>query len=727
MTGMKKIYIILFMLVMEQSTLGQSFNPNWADRFQEVLDSVRISDSITGAAAAVFTPGEGIWSGISGNSMPGVPLTQGMRFGIASNTKLFIAVTLLKLQEQNVLSLDDHLCQWIPSFPNVDSNITIRQLLSHQSGIFNFSNNVLMQDSVLADTAHFWTLDEVMEYVLAPDFEPGAGWRYSNTNYIIAGMIIEEASGMPWVQKVHETIFDPLGMDSTFVGAFENAGDSIACFQYFGNTGPWYTYPVTSFFSSAGPAGAIFSTPGEMVQWYHALFQGEILSGSSLQQLLDYDVASFYGLAVIVDADESLRYPWYQHTGWGFTYMSMAVFDLKTQSSFFFITNTQIDDFFACIHPLMKVLYNEYPQKPDDAAITHMLNPQDHVCTGTVIPQVMLRNCAGSPLTSVTISCQLDGGTPSVYPWTGSLSPGDTVLVTLDSIDPANGSHILTVYSSDPNNAPDGYPYNDTLSVHFVSNLQPAASFPFFEDFEDPGFPPDEWISEPDLFTQWGRTALVAYSGDACAVKNNYWDLHSNARYNMDLPLIDLSGINNGTLSFHYAYAPCSPVLSDTLGVFISADCGSTWDTLFYSGGYQLGTAPWTSVPFFPKASQWDNLEISLAGYSGGVLIRFQNVCGFGNNLFLDDIQVGWPVGSQDLANRSGNLKIYPNPATTVITAESGSCGTLAVFTLNGQEILQKELNGQITTIDISTLPPGIYVVKVVGNKGVQVGKFIKQ
>lgn len=79
---------------------------------------------------------------------------------------------------------------------------------------------------MMNDTSHFWTPQEILPYVGAPYFAPGHGYSYSNTDYLLAGMIIEAATGVNWVQKLHDFIFNPLTMDSTFVGAL-NPGDTI--------------------------------------------------------------------------------------------------------------------------------------------------------------------------------------------------------------------------------------------------------------------------------------------------------------------------------------------------------------------------------------------------------------------------------------------------------------------------------------------------------------------
>ena len=152
--------------------------------------------------------------------------------------------------------LDDHLYQWLPSFQYVDSTTTIRQLLTHQSGIWDYWNDSpSIFDSIWADTSRFWTTEEIIGSIRAPHFAPGNGYRYSNTNYVLAGMIIEAATGQTWVQKLHDFIFDPVELDSTFVGAFEPRNGPVAAEwdAYFGHL--ITNSPMTAEYSQANACG----------------------------------------------------------------------------------------------------------------------------------------------------------------------------------------------------------------------------------------------------------------------------------------------------------------------------------------------------------------------------------------------------------------------------------------------------------------------------------------
>ena len=142
---------------------------------------------------------------------PKTPATPDMRYSIGSISKQFTATAILLLQEQGKLSLDDKVAKFIPNLTRANE-VTIRQLLSHTSGY---------QD--------YWPQDYVMPMMLKPvtaqkildgwarnplDFEPGTKWQYSNTNYVIAGVIVEKVSGMPLLQFLSQKVFTPLGMKS---------------------------------------------------------------------------------------------------------------------------------------------------------------------------------------------------------------------------------------------------------------------------------------------------------------------------------------------------------------------------------------------------------------------------------------------------------------------------------------------------------------------------------
>src|SRR5437870_3717925 len=167
------------------------------------------------ASIAVVKDGKIAYVHAYGNAQIDPPrlATTDMRYSIGSISKQFTAAAIMMLQEEGKLSLDDKIVRWLPELTRA-RDVTIRQLLSMTSGY---------QD--------FWPQDYVMPMMLNPvtpaeiakgwaqiplDFEPGSKWQYSNTNYVLAGMIVERVAGMPLIEFLHKRIFDPLGMTSVF-------------------------------------------------------------------------------------------------------------------------------------------------------------------------------------------------------------------------------------------------------------------------------------------------------------------------------------------------------------------------------------------------------------------------------------------------------------------------------------------------------------------------------
>ena len=134
-----------------------------------------------------------------------------MQYSIGSISKQFTAAAILMLQEQGKLTLDDPVSKWMPGLTRADQ-VTIRELLSHTSGYQDYWPQDYVMPMMLKPTTAQQIIDTWAKKPL--DFDPGTKYQYSNTNYVIAGLIVEKASGMPMLQLLHQRIFDPLGMKS---------------------------------------------------------------------------------------------------------------------------------------------------------------------------------------------------------------------------------------------------------------------------------------------------------------------------------------------------------------------------------------------------------------------------------------------------------------------------------------------------------------------------------
>ena len=139
-----------------------------------------------------------------------------MLFGMGSDTKTYTATLILKLQEAGLLSLDDTIGKWIHNRPNINGQIRVRQLLNHTSGLFNYLQHPSWASSTYANLNRVWQPEEILPFVLAPDFAPGTGWNYSNTNYLVAGLIIKAVLNQPAYVTLRSRILAPQGLNNIF-------------------------------------------------------------------------------------------------------------------------------------------------------------------------------------------------------------------------------------------------------------------------------------------------------------------------------------------------------------------------------------------------------------------------------------------------------------------------------------------------------------------------------
>ncbi len=293
----KSAVVLLFGVTIFGNVNAQNFNANLAAKLQQTLDTQLAAFPDTkGVSASVYYPGQGIWKGTSGISYAGHPITSDMEFGIASNTKLFTAVAVMKLVENNILNLSDQLHEWLPKYNNVDSSVTIRQLLNHTSGIADVFTNASMA-FIAANPAHQFTTAEVMAYVGPKLFNKGTGYGYSNTNYVLAGMIIESATGQSVSTIIRDSILTPLQLDSTFYDGQETVLGTIAH--------PWQNgvdginISRTALNTLGRSSGSMYSTAGEMAQWYQALLSGQVVSANSLTEITTFLSPGNYGFAFL--------------------------------------------------------------------------------------------------------------------------------------------------------------------------------------------------------------------------------------------------------------------------------------------------------------------------------------------------------------------------------------------------------------------------------------------
>jgi D-alanyl-D-alanine carboxypeptidase len=222
-------------------------------------------------------------------------MTPEMVLGIGSNTKTCTAITLLRLQEQGLVDLDAPIGKWFPQKPNIDGAITIRQLLNHTSGLGDYSLQPY-RDSTLANLARVWTPLELLSFIPEKQFDAGTSWSYCNTNYLLAGIIAQEVTGLSLYQLYRRELFNPLALDSARLYPDEQIVGELA-HRWMGGRDA-FANPMNGEWSGAWAAGAVIATAAEMAQLYDALFSGRILNAASMAQLTRFVGPNDYGLGI---------------------------------------------------------------------------------------------------------------------------------------------------------------------------------------------------------------------------------------------------------------------------------------------------------------------------------------------------------------------------------------------------------------------------------------------
>ena len=224
-------------------------------------------------------------------------------FQLGSITKQFTSTVILKLQEEKKLSVSDKLSKYFPGYPKGDS-ITIQQLLTHTSGIFNYTNNEeFMKNEMTKPATRERMLALFKDKPL--DFSPGTGWNYSNSGYLLLGYIIEDVTKKTYEQAVRKYIFTPLQMTHSGFDFTDLKSNKKATGYFNLNEKDNAVAPIVDS-SVSFSAGAIYSTTGDLYLWHKALQKNMILSKEQ-QDMAYTPVKNNYGYGWGIDSIDGRR------------------------------------------------------------------------------------------------------------------------------------------------------------------------------------------------------------------------------------------------------------------------------------------------------------------------------------------------------------------------------------------------------------------------------------
>lgn len=253
-----------------------------AAKFQAILDDMAAEGAMT---ATVMSP-DGTWSGAAGTADGVRDMRVDDQFFIASITKSFVAAQIMQMVEAGELTLDDFAADHLPADLDFDANqATIRQLLSQRSGIPDYFP--LIWDNLSNDRLHRWTTAEVLD-VAGEERSPSGTFQYTDTNYVLLGLIIEELRGRPIAQVLRDGALAVEGIPRLVYQPDEKPtepmampnGESTAALEL----GDGYLPSVASV-TAGGPAAAIASDSPSLANWWRAFCAGEIVSQASLTEM----------------------------------------------------------------------------------------------------------------------------------------------------------------------------------------------------------------------------------------------------------------------------------------------------------------------------------------------------------------------------------------------------------------------------------------------------------
>jgi CubicO group peptidase (beta-lactamase class C family) len=305
--------VIVFSLLLAcaaSSALAQTvdtISPDLRSRIDRIATQVLAETGVPSASVAVVQHGKLVYTHAYGNarlatdSSPAIPATPDTRYSIGSISKQFTAAAILMLQEQGKLSLDDPVGKYIPGLTR-GNEVTIRQILSHTSGYQDFWPEDYVMTPLLKPATAQYILDTWAKKPL--DFEPGTQWQYSNTNYVIAGCIVEVVSGQPLFDFLSQRIFRPLGMKSVWNSDEDPPTSADAAAYYRHALGPLRQAPEAGH-GWMFAAGELAMTAHDLALWDESLIAQSLLKPESYKEMftevkLKNGKGTQYGLGVEV-------------------------------------------------------------------------------------------------------------------------------------------------------------------------------------------------------------------------------------------------------------------------------------------------------------------------------------------------------------------------------------------------------------------------------------------
>ena len=285
-------------------------DPALAPHLQRLLDDWLAETGAPGGALAIrLADGRtAVVANGQTDESGGDPVDPAHRFRIGSITKTYVATLILQLAEEGRLDLDERLFAYLPYVSHA-RQVSVRQLLGHTSGVADFGSLPAYRERLLENPGREWTADDVLELIgdRPLDFEPGTRWAYSNTNYVLLGLLAEVVGGSSLAELLRTRILEPLRLTSTYLEGLEEA-PRMAVSGHFDIDGDGRSenvrlIPYTALVTSGAAAGGLSASALDVLDFADALMSGRLVGRDSLGRMMEVspesEAVAGYGLGLM--------------------------------------------------------------------------------------------------------------------------------------------------------------------------------------------------------------------------------------------------------------------------------------------------------------------------------------------------------------------------------------------------------------------------------------------
>lgn len=370
-------------------------------------------------------------------------------------------------------------------------------------------------------------------------------------------------------------------------------------------------------------------------------------------------------------------------------------------------------------------------------------------CDYSYTPAIEFTNNDAAAVTDVVVEYAINGGAAVQETYSGNLAQGQSTTITFPAATLASGTSVVSYTVVSVNGAQNWQsPSAVTIADEVYNKLNATGvAAPVMEGMENAVMNGGYSTNIPTAIFDGGGLAenvfgildgptfnygaIGGFAASDRSIRFRFFSIPAGDEMSVVMQKVNLGA--NSQLTFSHAYRQYGAE-NDKLEIFVSTDCGSTWSSVFSEQGTSLMTLPASTTSYVPgPASDWASNTVDLSAYdnTSDVIVRFTATSAYGNNLFVDDINIGGASSVEDLT--AAQFDVYPNPATdkvTVKVSETGSVDAqIEVLNLKGQVVSSSVLAAGQSSTEVSTsaLASGVYTLRVVSETGVATERLVIQ